>query len=144
VQNWKLVVGVALLAASCGWGVGAATSSETPSSDGGAKRWEVFALGDLQARRADSGRAYHKFIDVETLNAGLYELPAGGTDRQKPHDQDELYYIVSGRGRFLVDGERVDAGPGMVIFVKAGVEHRFEEISEDLSVLVFFSAAASS
>ena len=126
-----------------GWAAGAGTSSEEPAADGAATRWAVFAMDDLKARRADSGQAYHKFIDVPTLNAGLYELPAGERDRQSPHDQDELYYIVRGRGRLMVDGEHIDVEPGMVVFVKARVEHRFETISEDLSVLVFFSTATS-
>ncbi len=124
-------------------GIWIVASIEEAVSAPSGKKWAIFTTGDLKERRASSDRSYLEFLDVPALNAGLYELPAGGKDMQKPHEQDELYYIVSGRGRFEVDGNEMDAGPGMVIYVKARVAHRFTEITEDLSVLVFFSTADS-
>jgi mannose-6-phosphate isomerase-like protein (cupin superfamily) len=61
-----------------------------------------------------------------------------GTDPQTPHDQDELYVIASGRGTFLVGGERVPFGPGDVLFAAARVEHRFEGFSDDFATWVVF------
>jgi mannose-6-phosphate isomerase-like protein (cupin superfamily) len=61
-----------------------------------------------------------------------------GPDRQTPHDQDELYVVVTGRGTFFVDGQRVAFGPGDVLFVAAGVEHRFEDFSDDFATWVVF------
>src|ERR1700743_2374331 len=51
------------------------------------------------------------------------------TDLQTPHKQDELYIIISGSGVFLNDGSRTGFGPGGVLFVPAGIEHRFEVFS---------------
>lgn len=61
-----------------------------------------------------------------------------GRDEQQPHRQDELYVIISGTGTFLNDGDRRPFGPGDVLFVPAGVEHRFEEFSEDFQTWVIF------
>src|SRR3712207_8780767 len=46
--------------------------------------------------------------------------------------RSELYVVVSGSGRFVNGGERHAFGPGDVLFVPAGVVHRFEEFTEDL------------
>ncbi len=102
--------------------------------------WAAFEMDELVKERARSGRAYREFLRVPTLSAGVYHLAAGETDRQSPHDQDELYYIAAGRSRFVAAGEETEVGPGTVLFVKAGVEHRFVAIREDLTVLVFFAA----
>src|SRR5690349_1536918 len=54
-----------------------------------------------------------------------------GTDAQTPHRQDELYFVIAGHGMFRNGAERHPFGPGDVLFVPAGVEHRFEEFSAD-------------
>jgi mannose-6-phosphate isomerase-like protein (cupin superfamily) len=55
-----------------------------------------------------------------------------------PHAQDEIYVIVRGRGTFFHDGRRDPFGPGDLVFVAAGTEHRFEDYTEDLTVWVVF------
>lgn len=82
------------------------------------------------------------------MSAGLYVLPAGGTDQQKPHQEDEIYYVLSGRARVkLRDASGKDqdlaVSPGDVIFVPARQEHRFHSISEELRLLVFFAPSES-
>jgi len=101
--------------------------------------WSAHQLEALQSERQASGRAYLGFLRASSMKAGLYELPAGATDHQRPHDDDEIYYVVSGRARLSVDGEDVPVEPGSVFYVAAGVDHRFHSITEDLSVLVVFS-----
>jgi len=61
-----------------------------------------------------------------------------GYDPQTPHKQDELYVVLSGSGEFLNNGERQPFGPGDVLFVPAGVEHRFENFSDDFQTWVIF------
>lgn len=61
-----------------------------------------------------------------------------GHDPQTPHVQDELYFIHSGHGELVIDNERHNFVSGMVFFVPAGVEHRFENFSEDFSTWVVF------
>ena len=88
-----------------------------------------------------SGEPYVEFIRAASLSVGLYVLSAGATDNQTPHDEDEVYHVVDGRARIRVGEEDRAVGPGTVVFVGAGVEHRFHTIEEDLTVLVFFAPA---
>ena len=103
--------------------------------------WAAFQLADLTAERAASGRAYLPFLTRPTLRCGLYHLAAGDKDPQQPHATDEVYYILEGRAALQVEGERLAAQPGAVLFVKAEASHRFVDIEEDLHVLVFFTEA---
>ncbi len=64
-----------------------------------------------------------------------------GTDTQTPHRQDELYVVVTGHGEFVNGPRRHAFGPGDVMFVPAGVVHRFENFSDDFSVWVVFYGA---
>ncbi|HEY3174243.1 MAG TPA: cupin domain-containing protein [Candidatus Polarisedimenticolia bacterium] len=97
------------------------------------------AIEDLARERDRSARPYLEFLRVPSMSAGIYELAAGAEDNQRPHEQDEIYYVVSGRARFKAAGESSSVKPGSVLFVPARVEHRFERIEEDLRVLVVFA-----
>jgi mannose-6-phosphate isomerase-like protein (cupin superfamily) len=61
-----------------------------------------------------------------------------GVDPQQPHAQDELYFIQTGRGELVLQGERHSFAPGTAFFVPAGAEHRFENFSADFSTWVVF------
>jgi mannose-6-phosphate isomerase-like protein (cupin superfamily) len=102
---------------------------------------EAFEIADLLAQQGASGRAYLEFLRVPALSVGLYVLPAGGTDPQGPHTEDEVYYVVRGRGQIVVAGEHRPVEAGSVVYVRAHDEHRFHDILEDLHILVFFAPA---
>ena len=102
---------------------------------------KAFELGQLLAERDRSGRAYLEFLRVPALSAGLYALPAGGSDPQQPHSEDEVYYVVAGRARVRVADEDREVVPGTFLYVAAGVPHHFHTISEDLTLLVLFGPA---
>ncbi len=103
----------------------------------------AFELDHLSRERRASGRRYLEFLRVPALSVGLYGLPAGGEDPQSPHAEDEVYQVIRGRAVLRVEGEDRPVGPGSVVFVAAGAEHRFHAIEEDLEVLVFFAPAES-
>ncbi len=102
---------------------------------------EAFELDDLSAARQQAGRLYLEFLRVPALSMGLYELPAQGVDPQQPHTEDEVYYVVRGAGQIRVGDEDRAVRAGSVVFVAAGVDHRFHSITEDLAILVFFAPA---
>jgi mannose-6-phosphate isomerase-like protein (cupin superfamily) len=102
---------------------------------------DAFELNQLLDQRGRTQRAYLEFLRVPSLSAGLYVLPASGIDPQQPHTEDEVYYIASGRGIIQVAGEGRDVAAGSLVFVKAGDEHRFHSIAEELVILVFFAPA---
>lgn len=101
------------------------------------------SIAEIESERARSGKAYREFLRVPAMSAGLYVLPAGGTDLQRPHHEDEIYYVMRGGARFLAGNEDREVAAGSVMFVAANVEHRFYDIAEELAVLVFFAPAES-
>jgi mannose-6-phosphate isomerase-like protein (cupin superfamily) len=100
-----------------------------------------FHVDDLNSQRAEKGKRYLEFLRVPAMSAGVYVLPSDGTDPQKPHREDEMYYVVRGRARMQIGTENAEVRAGSVMFVEAGAEHRFYDIEEELAVLVFFSPA---
>ena len=75
------------------------------------------------------------------MSAGLYVLQPGEPDRQVPHNEDELYYVVGGKATIRVGTEDLPVAPGMAIFVPARMEHHFHSITAELRVLVMFAPA---
>lgn len=59
-------------------------------------------------------------------------------DRQQPHKRDEVYVVTSGSGTFVYDGERTPFKSGDLLFVPAGVDHRFENFTDDFATWVLF------
>src|SRR5215212_7323162 len=104
----------------------------------------AFELTQLISRRESSNKLYLEFLKVPDLSMGLYVLPAGATDPQSPHTEDEVYYVVSGRAQILVAEENRDVQAGSIIYVAKNIAHRFHSIEEELTVLVFFAPAESS
>jgi mannose-6-phosphate isomerase-like protein (cupin superfamily) len=108
---------------------------------------EAFDLPALEAARDElqgrSGELYLEFLRRESLSCGLYVLEAGADDPQEPHQEDEVYLVLEGRARLEVGGQDEPVGPGSVVFVARTVPHRFADITERLSVLVFFAPAES-
>jgi quercetin dioxygenase-like cupin family protein len=102
-----------------------------------------FNAPELEAQRAKSGKLYREFLRVPAMSAGLYVLSAGATDPQRPHHEDEMYYVLRGKARFKAADQDWEISAGSVLFVAAKVEHRFYNIAEELAVLVFFAPAES-
>lgn len=100
-------------------------------------------IAEIDSARADTGKLYREFLRIPAMSTGLYVLPKGGTDPQRPHHEDELYYVLRGRARFQAGDEDAEVSSGSVLYVAAEVQHRFYEISEELAILVFFAPAES-
>ncbi len=105
---------------------------------------EAFDLERVEAEQQASGRRYTEFLRVPALSCGLYVLPVGGTDPQKPHTEDEVYHVLHGRATLDIGDHEHLVHPGSVVYVPANLPHRFHSIEEDLKVLVFFAPAEGS
>jgi len=103
-----------------------------------------FSLEKIDHLRRRSGRPYLEFLRVDAMSLGLYTLPAGGADLQGPHTEDEAYYVVRGRADFRLAGKVRSVEAGDVLFVPAGMEHRFENIADEITLLVTFAPAECS
>lgn len=91
------------------------------------------ALGLLQ----ESGT--QRFATVFEHGSLLVEIYSPrGTDPQKPHTRDEVYVVAAGSGTYVCGDSRLPVGPGDLLFAAAGVEHRFEDFTKDLTLWVMF------
>lgn len=82
------------------------------------------------------GKPYVALLENGNMYVEIYQPKK--VDLQTPHDQDEIYVIISGSGIFYNNGERRPFGPGDLIFVPAGMEHRFEDFTDDFKTWVIF------
>jgi mannose-6-phosphate isomerase-like protein (cupin superfamily) len=102
----------------------------------------LFALvPEIHPQNVDREKPYREFLRVPSMSAGVYVLSAAAIDAQKPHHEDEVYYVIRGRAHFTVGVEDHEVSAGSVIFVAAEVEHHFHDITEELVVLVLFAPA---
>lgn len=96
-------------------------------------------LTPAAAATALSRAAPARFVELfrhGTLSVEYYKPE--GVDLQKPHERDEIYVVVAGRGTFINGGVCHAFEPGQVLFVPAGLEHRFVDFTPDFATWVFF------
>jgi mannose-6-phosphate isomerase-like protein (cupin superfamily) len=91
-----------------------------------------------KARAARDGYAA-EVLRSDLLSVGLYLLRAGGTDDQRPHNEDEVYYAVGGRAKLRVGEEDHPVQAGTLLYVPALAVHFFHEIEEELVLVVFWA-----
>lgn len=84
----------------------------------------------------DSPDPYKELFEHGSLVVEMYKPEK--VDLQEPHTRDEVYVVASGHGYFVNGDSRAEFEPGEVLFVAAGVEHRFEDFSDDFATWVFF------
>ena len=97
---------------------------------------------DVERRLAGGAGGYEVVHESPGLEIGVYVLVAPEPDRQQPHDRDEVYVVLGGRGTLEIEGERIELEEGDAAFVAAGADHRFAGY-EGLSVLVIFGGAST-
>lgn len=97
-----------------------------------------FAAFQLEELKSQMEGPWLAFFKNENVLTGIYRLQPGQEDRQQPHDTDEVYYVISGNGKFVAGETESEVKEGSILFVKADVEHRFFDITEELVLLVFF------
>ena len=99
-------------------------------------RRRATVAGAMELLPGPGGERFARVLEHGSMEVEVYA--PRGSDPQSPHTRDELYVVVRGSGRFVNGPERHAFGPGDVLFVPAGVEHRFEDFTEDLVVWVVF------
>ena len=103
--------------------------------------FEAFGLAEVRERQIASGKQHLEILRRDDLSVGIYVLPRAADDTQSPHSEDELYYVISGRGRFKAGEADRGVSTGDTLFVAAQLPHRFHSIEEELVLLVVFAPA---
>ena len=102
---------------------------------------QLFQLAEQIAARQASGGPWQEFFRVPAMSMGIYVLLPAGVDTQSPHTEDEVYYVVGGRGSIHVNGREESLESGSIVYVEANATHYFHSITEELTLLVFFAPA---
>jgi mannose-6-phosphate isomerase-like protein (cupin superfamily) len=97
----------------------------------------LFDVAEARRRLAAGNGGYEIIHRSPGLEIGVYVLVAPEPDRQTPHEDDEVYVVLEGRGVLTVEDEQIPVEEGKAVFVPAGADHRFTAY-EGLSVLVIF------
>ena len=95
-----------------------------------------FSTTEALEKLKEAGTEFTALFRHGTLEAAIYK--PGETDKQSPHERDELYIVIAGKGDFYCDGVLVPFEAGNFFFVPANTEHRFMNYGEDFSTWVFF------
>ena len=103
--------------------------------------WEVVDVDEVVEQLGEVDVAYKELMRVSSLSAGVYRLRAGSRDMQGPHEEDEVYFVLSGRARIRVGEEVREVRSGSLLFVRASTDHAFFEIEEDITLLVLFTTS---
>ncbi|HEX8347097.1 MAG TPA: cupin domain-containing protein [Actinoplanes sp.] len=116
---------------------GVSVIEETSGNPNGRMKMQLIeGAGEYTA--PDPGEPNHwiEHLRATDLSVGTYSIPKGGLDDQRPHLEDEIYLVRSGRATLVTDSGSAKAGPGSVLFVPANEKHRWEDITEDLTLVV--------
>jgi mannose-6-phosphate isomerase-like protein (cupin superfamily) len=102
--------------------------------------WLVLQLPELLAKIDAKGLSFTELLRTPSLSCGLYRLPAGSSDMQSAHEEDELYLVLEGRGRLRIGEHDHAVQKGTILYVQAACDHAFFDIEEDLTALAFFGS----
>lgn len=98
---------------------------------------DAIDVAQARALLEEAGGGYEIVHSSPGLEVGVYVLAAPEPDRQQPHEDDELYVVLEGRGVLEIETDEVPVSEGKAVFVPAGAEHRFTGY-ERLAVVVIF------
>ena len=105
------------------------------------RRMESFFSVDDIRKRMKGPIPYAEFLRIAPMSCGIYVLKADEEDKQSPHNEDEIYFVISGAARAKVGAEDRPIKTGDIIFAAAHEEHHFHSITEELVLLVVFAPA---
>jgi len=102
-----------------------------------------FDLTSYLGKIKKSSSYFYTFINKSSLAAGLLLLQPGEKDTQEPHDNDEIYYVISGDGFLKIKNKDYEISKDKIFFVEKNVDHYFHGNSKELKVLYFFGCPDS-
>ena len=100
-----------------------------------------FNLKDNLDKIKKDNSYFHTFINKDSLAAGILFLKPGEEDIQEPHENDEVYFVISGNGYLKIKNKNYKVSKEKLFFVAKGLHHYFHSNTKDLKVLYFFGGS---
>ena len=97
-----------------------------------------FDLATYLGKIKKSSSYFYTFINRDSLATGILVLQPEEEDTQVPHDNDEVYFIISGDGFLKIKDKDYKVSKDKLFFVAKDVEHYFHGNKKELKVLYFF------
>ncbi len=102
------------------------------------KDWLVYQLPEILSSIKPGSVAFKEFLRTPSMSCAVYHVPAGSSDMQSAHEEDELYFIVDGRGRLRIGDKEHVVAKGTLMYVCASSDHTFFDVEQDITALAFF------
>ena len=102
-----------------------------------------FNLKDNLEKIKTSNSYFHTFINKDSLAAGILILKPGEGDTQEPHENDEVYFVLSGNGYLKIKNKNYKVSKDKLFFVAKGISHFFHSNTNNLKVLYCFGCSDS-
>src|SRR6266536_1779261 len=97
---------------------------------------QILAGAGIYTPPKDEPNHWIEHLRSPDLSVGTYSIPAGGKDDQRPHWEDEIYLVQTGRATLVTDSGRAEVGPGSVVYVPSNERHEYTDITDDLTLIV--------
>ena len=96
-----------------------------------------FKIFDLDTFLSNFPKSKYFVNVMNTLDmeVGIIKLKKNQKDTQQPHESDEIYYVISGIGKIVIDGSEQDVNPGKIIYIPKNIPHSFQTTTNELIVL---------
>jgi quercetin dioxygenase-like cupin family protein len=106
------------------------------------KGYEVSTVDELEELPINNGefvwRPVRRRFGISAFGANAYTARAGQRVVEEHSEQDgheEMYVVLRGRATFSLDGEKIDAPAGSLIFVRPGTKRGAIAAEDDTAVL---------
>ncbi len=97
------------------------------------------AIDDLEPRELQ----HREVLDAGPITVEVGKYPADSAVPKNPHNEEELYYVLSGSGKIRVGDDTRDVEAGDLVHVEASLEHDFFKITEEITVLIVLGPATN-
>jgi tetratricopeptide (TPR) repeat protein len=113
------------------------------------KGFQLLRLDEIEGYAEEGRPRWHMIrsvLGIDSFGINAWRATAAGQEIIGDHDElgsgagghEELYFVLSGRATFTIDGERVDAPAGSILFVKDPATRRgaiADEASTEILVI---------
>ena len=98
--------------------------------------FQIFDL-DICMSKISKSKYFMNILNTHTMEVGIIKLRKNQKDTQQPHESDEIYYVISGNGKIVINKNEYDVKPGNIIYIPKNTSHHFQTINENELVVLY-------
>ncbi|HJT85819.1 MAG TPA: cupin domain-containing protein [Nitrososphaeraceae archaeon] len=101
--------------------------------------FKIFDL-DICMSKISKSKYFMDILNTHTMEVGIIKLSKNQKDSQQPHESDEIYYVISGNGKIVINKNEYDVKPGNIIYIPKNTSHHFQTINENELIILYIIA----